>query len=149
MNGSRTLQQLRAAHALAAVEKRKSPATSAADAALEIARKEQARYVSYVNALPATIVMNGLGQAVAMLLAQAKGVTNDPHHLLYDDVQSWLCDNEALPSLALEGDLIQAIVKGDQRTYVIAQAEALAYCTWLKRFAVAYLEAPETPGAVE
>jgi len=136
MSGQRTLPQLRAAHALGAVDRRRS--------LTETAQKE---YVSYVNALPATIVMNGLGQAAAMLLARAKGQKNDSHHLLYDDLQAWLCGNKDLPSLGLQGDLVTAIMEGDQDTYVLAQTEALSYCTWLKRFAVAYLKSPDTFGS--
>lgn len=138
MNSGRTLQQQRAAHALAAIELHRSRPDT-----------QQKSYVSYVNALPAMIVMNGLGQAAAMLLARAKGDARKPHRLLYDDLSAWLCGNEALPALPLDGDLVTAIMNGDQGTYLRAQAEALAYCTWLKRFAAAYLKLPDVPGDVE
>lgn len=138
MTGRRNLEQLRAAHARQAVEARRS-----------LAEKEQKLYVSYLNALPATIVMNGLGQAAAMLLARAQGNRHDPHRLVYDDLQNWLCGKQDLAWIGLRGDLIRAIMEGAEDTYVLAQAEALAYCTWLKRFATAYLKSPELPGEVD
>ena len=98
------------------------------------------RYASYAKALPATILQIGLGQAMATLLAAAaKGNKNDPHHKLYRHVEGWLCrDDEDAP---YEGQncLIKAIVNRNQRMYVHAQIEALAYIDWIKKFATAYL----------
>lgn len=48
------------------------------------------KYVSYVKGIPATILQNGLGQAMATLLAAAKGKT-DGHRLLYDHIEDWFC----------------------------------------------------------
>jgi CRISPR-associated protein Cmr5 len=96
-------------------------------------------------------MMNGLGQAVATHLAAAKGNDSDPHRHLYDDLQAWLCGNAQLPGLPYAGrsDLIREITLHDEAAYLMAQAEALAYCGWLKRFAVAYLKNPDTPGEAE
>jgi CRISPR-associated protein Cmr5 len=38
---------------------------------------------------------------------------------------------------------MQAITEEDQRHYIRAQTEALAYLVWLKKFANAYLERGE------
>jgi CRISPR-associated protein Cmr5 len=137
-----TLAQRRAAHALVCVK--------------EHARKGKesyGNYVSYVEALPATIVMNGLGQACATLLSKAGPDKNDgklvnrkdPHFLLYADLQAWLCGGEPAapyPHTLDKGDdcLMQGICGGNQRKYVHAQAEALAYLIWLKKLASAFLE---------
>ncbi len=98
-------------------------------------------YVSYVSSLPARILTSGLGQAMAQLLAQAKG-NQTPHRMLYDHVQDWLCSKRSI--FGNETDLIRGIVNGDQDTYVRAQAEALAYLNWLKKFARAYLRRPDS-----
>jgi CRISPR-associated protein Cmr5 len=56
--------------------------------------KDKRLYRSYVEGFPATILMNGLGQALAMLLAKGKQKANDPHMWLYEHLQSWLCGKE-------------------------------------------------------
>ncbi len=132
MTGTQTLEQKRATFALSRINARKS-----------LAAGDQKKYVSYVNALPATIVMNGLGQALAAELAAAEGDVRNPHRLLYDDVAGWITTTEALPELHGKADLLEALLQGDQHVYVRAQGEALRYCTWLKQFARAFLENPD------
>ncbi|MEW5980213.1 MAG: type III-B CRISPR module-associated protein Cmr5 [Acidobacteriota bacterium] len=126
--GPRTLQQKRAAHALSIVH--------------EVSDDFASHYRSYVESLPATIVMNGLGQACATLMARSRD--NSPraraYDLLYKHLQDWLCRSEAAVYPQAES-LIDAIVKNDQEKYVHAQAEALAYLDWLKKFAQAFLKA--------
>jgi len=136
MTGTQTLEQKRASFALGRINARKS-----------LTAGDQKKYVSYVSALPATIVMNGLGQALAAELAAAKGDAKNPHRLVYEDVAGWLTKTEALPELHGKTDLLEALVQGDQHVYVRAQGEALRYCTWLKQFARAFLENPD--GTVE
>ena len=127
-----TLQQQRAADALKKVE---SIAKHEA--------KKQGEYVSYANSLPATIVMNGLGQALTTLLAKAKGDPVDAHRLLFDHVAGWLSHGIASLRVPNANDLrplIQRLMENDQKIYIQAQAEAMAYLTWLKQFARAYLK---------
>jgi len=120
-----TLAQRRAADALKKIQ------------ALE--GKDYGKYVSYIKSLPATILMNGLGQAAATLLSAAKGEKKDPHRLLYDHLSSWLCrDADDAPYPA--GDLLESITTNDEDHYLCAQAEALAYLDWLKKFARALLK---------
>lgn len=122
-----SLDQRRAKHALECVKKIKS----------ELKSPQQSLYMSYAKALPATILQNGLGQAMATLRAKG-GDKNDPHRRLYEDVQSWLCsDNE--DATFSKGDLLEAITSNDQQHYLKAQAEAQAYLVWLKKFAAAFL----------
>lgn len=124
----RTLDQQRAEHALQQVR--------------ELQDKEYGHYVSYVSALPATIVMNGLGQALVMLLAKAGGKIQEPHYYLYDHVASWLC--KQIPDLTGDTEhLIDRLMKNNQSVYVHAQAEAITYLNWLKQFARAYLKEQE------
>lgn len=119
---TQTLEQRRAAHALNCINTRKG--------------SRYGNYVSYVSALPATILMNGLGQACATLLSQqdTKG-----HKELYEDLQSWLCTaDEAI--FSKHTDMMTAITKADEKDYFRAQAEALAYLVWLKKLAKAFLD---------
>ncbi|OAT80421.1 type III-B CRISPR module-associated protein Cmr5 [Desulfotomaculum copahuensis] len=129
---SRTLEQKRAAHALEKVEQIK-----------KLHEDEQKKYSSYVKSLPAAILMNGLGQAAAGLLARAKGKPEDMHAMLFAHLEEWLCrKNENSPYQGGEG-LIVAITARDRNAYLRAQVEALAWLQWLKKFATAYLKQPE------
>ncbi len=123
------IERERAKHALKIVESLK-------DEKLE-------NYASYVKALPATILQNGLGQAMATLLAAAKGNPRDDHRRLYDHMEEWLCKkNEHSPYFG-QNNLMKAITTNDEAAYIHAQAETMAYLEWLKKFAVAYLTKPE------
>ncbi len=131
-NSQSTLEQRRAAHALKQVE--------------GVQRwKYAGDYKSYAESLSATIVMNSLGQACATLLAQAKGESSDKdaHRRLYDHLEDWLCGSEA--RVGVSKPLIEALVQSDQSTYCHAQAEALAYLVWLKKFAQAFLSKATQP----
>lgn len=125
----KTLGQRRAAHALAKIESLKG--------------KNIGKFDRYVERLPATIVMNGLGQAMAFELAAARlgnskrTVDLDAHKMLYDTVESWLRVCGICPN---GKDLMNTIIDSRQEEYVRAQAEALAYLDWLKMFTQAYLK---------
>jgi CRISPR-associated protein Cmr5 len=116
-------------------------------------------YVNYVKALPANILRSGLGQAMAMEKAQSKGDGQEArgHAWVYRHMQEWLLKGWASTPYARFRDdtigadpkddppkLLKAIVNGSQADYVRAQAEALAYLEWLKKFAVAFLEKPDS-----
>jgi CRISPR-associated protein Cmr5 len=125
-----TLGQRRAAHALKAI-----------NALVE--KKDYGNFGSYVQRLPATIVMNGLGQAMAGELAAARlgkgagmNVDERSHKTLFDLVGGWLKESGVYSK---DKDLMASIVQSDQEMYVLAQAEALAYLDWLKKFSQAYL----------
>ena len=122
-----TLGQRRASHALAAVRELEENDKKG---------KGYGNFVSYVDRLPASIVMNGLGQAMATELA----ANERAHKILYNCVESWLCESNIYPK---ENGLMEAIVHGSQDDYVRAQAEVLAYLEWLKKFGHAYLKGSE------
>ena len=110
-------------------------------------------YVSYVEGLPATILQNGLGQALATLLAGAKlaepankrSDDERARETLYRQTQAWLCRSGGDAPYPDQIDLMHAITQGDEDAYLRAQAEALAYLRWLKKFAVAFLKEQEGP----
>ncbi len=118
----KTLEQRRAAHALSIVKNVKQDV-----------KQDKQKFNSYVERLPAAIVMNGLGQAMAMELANH---FDWAHKELYDSVGKWLKECGIFGN----EELMEEIISGDQNTYVRAQAEALAYLEWLKKFSQAYLK---------
>lgn len=153
MTNGPDLAQRRAKHALGAV-------TAYRDASDTVVSAKQKRaYAGYVKSLPAAIVMNGLGQALATELAQggkdsAKGqggLSPDAHRQIYLHLQNWLCgkDPEAVfPDTFTEDNrplthLLTRLYGSDQSEYLRAQAEALIYLGWLKKFAGALLAGDE------
>jgi CRISPR-associated protein Cmr5 len=119
-----TIQQLRAKFALTAVEQA---------AKMLVEEKSKKEYKSYASALPFMIHANGLGQAAAFY--RSKG---DTHQELYILLSGWLT-GEGQP---LQGhkDLLAGITQSDMHTYLAAQAEAMAFLEWVKRFADALIE---------
>lgn len=128
---AQTLEQKRAKHALEQVK--------------ALQKEKPGNYLSYVNALPAAILMNGLGQA----LATERAASDQAHHRLAQHVSEWLLSPEAHTryvasvfddaKLDAAQRLLDRIVAGDQDAYLWAQTEAIAYVTWLKKFANAFL----------
>lgn len=128
---SQTLAQRRAADALKNIEELRSKG-----------KDSYGNYKSYVKALPANILMSGLGQAVATVRSRdRKGYPQ-----LYEHLAGWLCGpDEDAPYRNHPGGLLKAIVERDQDLYIRAQAEAMAYLEWLRKFADAFLEGGEEP----
>lgn len=131
-----SLDQQRAAHALARIDE------------LQRDPKIASKYANFVKALPAAILANGLGQAIATELA----ARDTAHDRLAEHVARWLLEAPGSPygrrrdggdaEQLLKGkQLLNRIADGDQRAYVWAQAEAIAYVGWLKKLAVAFLTA--------
>lgn len=86
--------------------------------------------LSAANAMPAMILMNGLGQTAAFY--KSKGGTQES---LYQLLSNWLKQ----PHKPYAGkELLKGITEGDAKTYRAAQIEALAYLQWVKKFAKAY-----------
>ncbi len=143
MTAAKTIEQQRAETALEAVR-------NVAGRANDVQRM----YASYAKSLPAMILMAGLGQALATAMSKgagsASGGNAEAWRLLVGHLEVWLvrrCPESpyrgAAPPETGDGPaglaLMRAIVDHDQRAYVIAQAEALAYLQWLKKFANALL----------
>lgn len=105
--------------------------------------KFKGHYRSYVDRLGPAILINGLGQALAMELAAAGSGSDDEqaHAQIYRNVRDLLCQ----PGAAYGGqdDLMAAILSGSQDQYIAAQAEALSWLSWHKKFCQAYLPREE------
>lgn len=131
----RTNEQKRAANALARVKELEDRS--------DVFKK---RYRSYVDRLGPTIVVNGLGQALATELAAAgpdpDGDDKQAHRELYRSLNLWLCRDEG-GVYPPGSDLLQAIVAEDEEHYLLAQAEALAWLEWHKKFCRAYFPREE------
>ena len=138
---TKTMDQVRAADALGKVKKLSDEAKGNS---AYVDRND--KYAIYAKSLPATILMNGLGQAATSLLAKAEG--SDAHKLLYMHLESWLCkgNSEVKAPYLGHDDLIEAIIGNSRESYLRAQAEALAWLAWLKKFAVAYLKKTDGGG---
>jgi CRISPR-associated protein Cmr5 len=102
-------------------------------------------YRSYVERLGSSILINGLGQALATEKAAA---TSKPekaeeraHHLLYENLARWLCREGGIYPGGM--DLLEAIVQNGEAQYLRAQVEALAWLVWHKKFCRAYLPVPD------
>ncbi|TWU17955.1 type III-B CRISPR module-associated protein Cmr5 [Allorhodopirellula heiligendammensis] len=123
-----TLDQQRAAHALQMIQKINSD-------------NYDGMYVSYVSALPATIAMNGIGQALATELAKDKG-KKQSHRYLFDHVTDWLTTPGRPLESAEKANDPQSVFRAlteSQEIYIAAQIEAMAYIHWLKQFSRAFL----------
>ncbi len=131
----RTLEQLRAADALARVQAL-APETD----------EFKKHYRAYVERLGPATVMNGLGQALATerAAAGANPTNHDAraHEALYRNMHTWLC-RPAEGVYPAATDLLEAIVSHDEPHYLRAQAEALAWLMWHKKFCRATLPRAE------
>jgi len=114
--------------------------------AMKAIKNGNAEYYRHVRKMPAMILNNGLGQALAFLLADDEGKKKEPSYLLYQDLSKWLCENnhntsklppEQAPCCVYFGkdDLLDALMKGNRFQYLQAQNEALKLLVWLKKFA--------------
>jgi CRISPR-associated protein Cmr5 len=123
-SNARTVGQRRAANALERVRKLSGRSDDF-----------QQLYSAYVDRLGPAILMNGLGQALAMMRANAGSKPSNArevaHHELYLSVQQWLCrDDGVYPE---SSDLLQSVTENGESDYLHAQAEALAWLEWHKK----------------
>lgn len=113
-----TLQQKRAAHAWACIEK--------------VPAGIQKKYGSLVRGLPSLTLSDGLGQTLAFLKAKAGGKQDKEHMVAYNHIAAWVQQE-----LSVQGDFLEWLLKQSTTEYRRASAEVLAYLSWIKRFAEA------------
>ena len=106
-------------------------------------KKDKEKYGTFIRRLPPMILTNGLGQALAFLLADAEGKEEKPSWRIYSQMQQWLIIEQKIYAKPDSG-LIETIVRGSRSDYMHAQQEALSLLVWMKKFADAYL--PESGG---
>jgi CRISPR-associated protein Cmr5 len=99
------------------------------------------KYATHVRSLPTMVLQNGLGQALAFLLADAEG-NQTPSIQLYSELQDWLCGTPISgwqERVYAEGELIERLIQGSRADYQRAQQSVLALLSWMRKFADAYL----------
>lgn len=103
------------------------------------------RYGSLARRVPTLVLTNGLGQTLAFLLSKSKNNEDNSeqneHGLLFHQISNWTMSRVA-PG-AKDSDLLVWILNNNSDAYRLATVEALAYLTWLKRFAEAVLPTEE------
>ncbi|MDM8565353.1 type III-B CRISPR module-associated protein Cmr5 [Candidatus Halobeggiatoa sp. HSG11] len=121
-----TMQQQRAAFALEGVKCAKR----------RLDKKQCKEYKSHVSAFPFMIHANGLGQAAAFYKSKNKR----DYELIYQLLSDWL-SQEGQPFLGM--DLLDGITQEDMHAYITAQAEAMVFMDWVKKFATAFMRDDE------
>lgn len=103
-------------------------------------------YGSLAKSAPTDIQTNGLGQTLAFWRAkgyekgQPKHNGNNAHYQLLVHLSSWLREQLKLPiSQDAESVLNWIVEKATTEEYRRATAEAIAFLSWIKRFAEAEL----------
>lgn len=98
------------------------------------------KFATLVRGLPTMVLQNGLGQALAYLLADAEG-KKSPSQELYQRLQEWLCGAtmEGRPERVYEGKLIEQLMRCSRDDYQRAQQSALGLLAWMRKFADAFL----------
>ena len=129
-----TASQQRAAYALSSINDMKEVLNS----------EQQKAFKSYVQALPAMIQMNGLGQAIAFYRSHFTATDKSKkgavaYAKLYDILAQWLCGDKAL-AIYSKGDLLEHIVNHDMHQYRLAQSELQSLLVWLKKMSVALID---------
>lgn len=122
-----TLEQKRAAFAWQKVQ-----------AVKNMEGKTPAKVAMYLRRLPAMIMVNGLGQSLAFLLADAENHRDRPSYVTFDLLAEWLVDERKLFPQPRQ-HLFSQLVQGDRAQYQQAQEETWALLNWLKKLADAYL----------
>jgi CRISPR-associated protein Cmr5 len=97
------------------------------------------KYGSLARKVPMLVLTNGLGQTLAFLKAKGKNDPADEHTVLFRHLSSWVLSQVASSTPASNGDLLQWVLQNDSAAYRRATTEALAFLSWLKRFAEAEL----------
>lgn len=91
------------------------------------------KYKSLVKSAPVMILTNGLGQTLAFVLSKVKG--QNEYFMLYSHLDQWLKSN--IPWTTNRNTLIEQIMHENSQTNRMATEEALAFLSWVKRFATA------------
>jgi len=101
------------------------------------------KYGSLARKVPMLVLTNGLGQTLAFLRAKGKNDSTDEHTMLFQHLSRWVLSQVAPASTSDNRDLLQWVLENDSAAYRRATTEALAFLTWLKRFAEAELPTEE------
>jgi len=87
------------------------------------------KYRSHVRSLPAMILSNGFGLAMAFIYSKKET------KILYEHISTWLKKQDILRDMDKNKDLMGIIAESGIDTYRFLEAETLALLEWLKRLA--------------
>jgi len=115
----KTVEQERAAHALEKIKGVQSGKS----------------FTALANGFPTMIHTNGLGQAIAF----SKGKSDNQYREMVAMLSDWLCSEGRPFAGTRPDDILTTFTRSDMQTYLLAQAEAMAYLLWVKKFAKALI----------
>ncbi len=92
------------------------------------------KYGTLARKLPSMIQVNGLGTALAFLLAKGKNKSKDGHMEIYTHISKWILQELGLDGKYTSGSLMDMVRNEDMPTYRRATTEAIEYGIWLKRY---------------
>ena len=113
-------------------QERASAAWKAVSAVQQDSKIDDNDYGQLARSAPADIQSNGLAQTLAFWKAKGK----EHHKALFKDVSAWLKERIGFKD---QDVLIWVIESAGTTEYRQATSEAIAYLTWIKRFAEAEL----------
>jgi len=121
------ISQQRAKDALASVNKYKG-------------QTFEGKLKGYIVGFAPMVLMSGFGQACAFYVSKSgqKNEEEKAYQAAQDILWEWL--QQEVKAFAGHGDLMAAITQCSASEYQLAQAEALEYLGWVKKFAKAYLK---------
>ncbi|MFQ5456191.1 MAG: type III-B CRISPR module-associated protein Cmr5 [Nitrospirota bacterium] len=118
------------------VSREQERAKKAWDMVNNISNKAIERYASLAKSAPVMILTNGLGQTLAFFISKSNG--KNEYSLLYDHLDKWLSVNVPwTQNEEISDNLIERVIHGNSQNYRMATEEALAFLSWIKRFATA------------
>lgn len=94
-----------------------------------VPESQQKKYGTLARKLPAMIQTNGLGTAMAFLLAKAGRDRQDGHYLIYGHISQWVTDR-----IGYKKELMDLIRNEPMNVYRRATTEAIEFGIWLKRY---------------
>lgn len=107
------------------------------------AKRHQRKYVSYAKDLPVMILQCGIGQTLAFLDSKRKGKLGNAEADIISHISDWVGQSRGVtltkPANAPVNWLLAELLSVDPRVWRRATDEAVAYTTWLKRFAEAMI----------
>lgn len=92
------------------------------------------KYASLAKSAPVMILANGLGQTIAFFISKSNG--SNEYASLLEHLDIWLYENVAWSGdISGKGKLMERIINENSQGYRMATEEALAFLSWIKRFA--------------
>lgn len=102
--------------------------------------EKKKEYRSYIRRLPTMILTNGLGQALAFVVAKSEN--GNAYELIYKQLTNYM-KSKYITKIQMpqdEKEFLKWVISCDSQTYRYITQEILAFLNWLKRFAEGMIE---------